>query len=142
MQKLNRMTWDTGLSTGDTSLDSQHKTLINTFNELADAVEDSIDKDKIGKVITALKAYANWHFAYEEDCMEEYHCPIAGKNKKAHAVFIQNFERYEREFAKSDQTTTLAFEMHTDLADWIYSHILAVDSKLYYCIHPTHTPNK
>ncbi len=140
MQRLNRIVWDNALSTGDPGIDDQHRVLINTFNELADAVEGGADKDNIGNIISALKFYASWHFAREEECMGKYHCPVADKNKKAHAVFVQNFERYEKEFAALDQVADLAFDMYTDLADWIYNHILAVDSKLYHCIHPTPGP--
>ncbi len=141
MQKLHRMRWDNALSTGDKGLDDQHKMLIDTFNELADVIEDGSSKDKIGKIISMLKFYANWHFLREEDCMEKYHCPVAGKNKKAHAVFLKNLERYEKEFEKLDRVMDLAMEMHTDLADWIYNHILALDSKLYHSIHPTTDPH-
>ncbi len=137
MPKLNRISWDNALSTGDTSLDDQHRVLIDTFNELADAIEGGANKDNIGKILSVMKFYASWHFSREEDCMEKYHCPVADKNVKAHAIFTKNFINYEQEFNQLQNVTELATRMHTDLADWIYNHILAVDAKLYHCIHPT-----
>ena len=137
MPTLKKISWDDALSTGDESLDTQHRVLIDTFNDLADAIEHGATKDSIGKILSVLKFYAGWHFSREEDCMQKYSCPVAEKNQKAHAVFVQNFNNYQKEFYLSEDVADLATRMHTDLSDWIYNHILAVDAKLYFCIHPT-----
>ena len=125
---------------GESSLDNQHKVLIAIFNDLAGMIESSPSRDSVAKILLALKHYAEWHFSCEEDCMEKYSCPIAGNNKKAHAIFTQRLENYEREFASAGSVREFALHVHNDLARWIYVHILEVDTKLYHSIHSTPFP--
>ncbi|HEY9151632.1 MAG TPA: hypothetical protein VIN60_02010, partial [Anaerolineales bacterium] len=76
----------------------------------------------------------------EEDCMEKYQCPVAVHNKEAHAFFKRRLENYEDEFESAENVTEFAFQVHDDLARWIYVHILEVDAALYHSIHSTNFP--
>ncbi len=136
----NKIAWDEALSTGDDNLDNQHKVLIGIFNDLANIIESGADKDNVSKILLALKYYAGWHFACEEDCMEKYQCPAAGGNKRGHTFFIQRLEHYEQEFYGAGNMTEFALQVHNDLARWIYIHILEIDTHLYHSIHPTSFP--
>ena len=130
-----RLVWDDGMSTGDDEIDDQHKYLINFFNDLAKSITREYALDDIGKVLKVLKFYAAWHFGKEEICMEQYHCPAAEKNLKAHTVFLQKFRGYQEEYEKSGGSMELALKIHDELSDWIVNHIMIVDKQLYPCIH-------
>ncbi len=135
-----KISWDDALSTGDEQLDEQHKILLSIFNDLATSIENGAQKDDIARTLTALKNYANWHFACEEDCMDKYQCPASKINKKAHAIFLQKTEEYEGEFQNAENFMEFALQVHDDLTRWIYTHILEVDASLYHSIHSTRLP--
>lgn len=130
-----RLEWVNALSTGDEGLDNQHKYLVDTLNKLGDVINEGHGSENIARILGILRFYSGWHFGKEEDCMETYHCPAAGKNKKAHAVFIEKFDKFHNEFTNSGGTAELALKIHEEISDWIVNHILIVDGELYPCIH-------
>ena len=142
MYNPRKLIWDDSLTTGDMEIDTQHKFLIETFNNLGDAIQNGSAKDQITKILSALRNYADWHFAKEETCMESYHCPAAMLNKVAHEVFIEKTAKYQREYELSGSSAKLALHIHTELSDWIINHILAVDGQLYQSIHNKPKPKK
>lgn len=137
MTQPTKFTWDDALSTGDPRLDSQHKVLIDIFNDLADIIESGADKASVAKILLALKHYAGRHFNREEDCMDKYQCPMIAINKKAHAYFEQRLQNYEQELETVENMAEFALQVHENPARWIYNHILEVDATLYHSIYST-----
>jgi hemerythrin len=74
--------WDDALSTGDETLDNQHKYLVETLNNLGEAINKGHSADALARILGRLRFYAGWHFGREEECFETYHCPAAEKTKK------------------------------------------------------------
>ena len=134
--------WDDTLSTGDEELDSQHKFLIETLNNLGEAINEGHGMDMISRILGRLRFYAGWHFGLEEECFEVYHCPAAEKNKKAHAVFIEKFEDYSQKYIKAGGSNEMALKIHEEITNWIVNHIIIVDGELFPCIHHYPKPNK
>lgn len=118
------------MTTGVVELDAQHKYLIETFNDLGHSIQKRYDPEDINKVLKVMKYYAEWHFGKEEECMERYRCPFAQKNLKAHAIFMEKFQEYQKEFERSGGSIELATRIHEDLADWISNHIMVLDTQL------------
>ena len=127
--------WDNALSTGEASLDGQHRYLVDTLNKLGDAINEGHGNEELARILGVLRFYSGWHFGREEDCMETYHCPAAEKNKKAHAIFIEKFDKFHKEFTNSGGSNEMALKIHEEISDWIVNHILIVDGELYPCIH-------
>jgi hemerythrin len=125
------MMWRDEMTTGIVELDAQHKYLIDTFNDLGHSIGRRYDPQDINKVLKMMKFYVEWHFGREEECMARFHCPIAKKNNKAHAVFTQKLRAYQKEFEESGGSPEFAVKIHQELADWIFNHILVVDTQLY-----------
>lgn len=130
-----KLNWEDALTTGDMELDAQHRYFIDIFNDLGKAIEERRHEDEIERILGIMQFYANWHFGREDDCMGKYQCPVAGKNTKAHAVFIERLKTYTAEFESSGGSKELALKIHEELSDWIVNHILAIDGQLYPCIH-------
>jgi len=122
--------WDDSFSTGEPSVDLQHRYLIKTINELAEALEKGKGKEAINEILVVTQFYAEWHFQREEDCMERYKCPMAAANKQAHGVFIEKFKTFRENFEKDGATDELAGRMYSELSDWLVNHILKVDKAL------------
>jgi len=142
MYNPRRLAWDDALTTGDMEIDVQHKFLIDTFNDLGDAIQHGAGMGSINKILGVLRHYADWHFGKEEDCMERYHCSAANINKIAHEVFIEKTTNYQKEYELSGDSNELALKIHAELSDWIVNHIMAIDGTLYSCIHHKPKPNE
>lgn len=134
--------WDDALTTGDETIDEQHRYLVETLNSLGEAINEGHGIEAIARILGRLRFYAGWHFGREEECFETYHCPAAEKNKKAHAVFINKFDAYHEDFRTEGGSTKMALKIHEEIADWIVNHILMVDGELYPCIHRRPKPIK
>jgi hemerythrin len=130
-----QLSWVEELTTGNESLDNQHKYLVETLNRLGSAITNGSGKENILKILDTLSFYAGWHFGKEEECMDKYHCPAAEMNKKAHAAFIEKFDKYLKEYMDSGGSDELALKIHESISDWIVNHILSIDGQLYPCIH-------
>lgn len=131
-----KLAWDTSLSTGERSVDVQHKYLIDIINELADAIERQQGAVAVKKILNLLKYYAEWHFGREEMCMERHHCPAAAVNKQAHGWFMATFEGFQDEYRTSGGSQELALRMYGELTTWLVAHIKKIDTQLGGCLHP------
>lgn len=129
------LTWDDALSTGDETLDHQHKYLVETLNDLGKAINEGHGIDMITRILGRLRFYAGWHFEQEEECFDKYECPAAGMNKNAHTAFIEKFDRFHGKFREAGGSNEMALTIHEEISDWIVNHILRVDGELYPCIH-------
>lgn len=49
--------WDKSLETGNPSIDSQHKSLINAINELLDACSQGKGRNEVSKTLNFLQDY-------------------------------------------------------------------------------------
>ncbi len=135
MSESLKITWDESLSTGVRAIDVQHKYLIDLINELAEAIEQGQGSGAVKKILNLLRYYAEWHFEREELCMDRYQCPVAAKNKKAHAYFVETFEGFQAEYRHSGGSEEIARRMYSELTGWLVSHIQGIDNHLGPCVH-------
>lgn len=127
------ITWDDKLNTNDPRIDSQHKVLIDKFNELDEVISVKQSGDirrAAGEVLDFLQFYAAWHFAQEEVMMEQVNCPAAEKNKQAHAEFLQKFGQFYSHWQTTSMDIELARTTYRQLANWVTDHIMAVDVQI------------
>ena len=129
-----KLYWTDEMSTGVVEIDAQHKYLIDFFNDLGHSIQKMYDPDDISKVLKVMRYYAEWHFHKEEECMLRYRCPAADKNTKAHAVFMEKLEGFQKEYDKSGGSAKLATKIHEELANWIVNHIMVLDTQLQGCV--------
>jgi hemerythrin len=81
-----------------------------------------------------LQFYSAWHFEREEQCMEEYQCPVAEMNKVAHAEFIEMFERFYEEWWADSMDMELVQQTFRGVGIWIQNHIQRTDTQLLFCV--------
>jgi hemerythrin-like metal-binding protein len=116
----NRVPWDAAYSTGNDTLDSQHRAILAQCNDLADCMADADPESdpKFQAAYAALMAQADAHFATEAALLQ--HC--ASPMQEAH----QN-ERDEFAYLANDIITTENFEkieLQRFLALWWVGHIV------------------
>jgi hemerythrin len=127
--------WDEAtMATGVPELDAQHKMLFKKFNEFSEAITRKNSLEAAGDILDYLQFYAKWHFGEEEKCMDEYKCPIAANNKKAHAEFREKFERFYTEWQTGNMTAKLAQKTYNELEQWLVHHVARTDTQLRPCV--------
>ncbi len=131
------ITWDETMATGVPNIDAQHKELIQKFNEFSEASSNASGRKMAGEVLDFLQFYAAWHFEREEKLMEQYNCPAAEKNKKAHAEFIDKFGQFYQQWQEASMSFELMQATFSELAKWVEDHIRGVDTQLRFYVKET-----
>jgi hemerythrin len=131
---MQKFAWNESLSTGVRMIDTQHKELIVAINDLAEAIENGQGGVAIKKLLVFLKYYAEWHFDHEQQCAAKHQCPMAAVNEQAHAKFIDMVNTFHIQYRESDANEDIAKQIHQQLADWLVSHILRIDTQIGQCI--------
>ena len=129
------MEWTEALSTGNKTIDEQHKELFAKINGLVQAINHSVCKYKIGDVIKFLEDYIEFHFGEEEKMMLRLSYPGYKAHKGQHEIFKRNFRRLKRELIKLDGgkkpgSYNLSVQTNQIVVDWILEHIAKVDKNL------------
>lgn len=128
-----RLQWSDALSTGNRSIDVQHKYLIDIINELADAIEKGTATQKVKTILNLLHHYVEWHFDREETCMERLRCPALCPNKAAHNEFRDMLKAFTAECAENQATDGTALRIYNALTNWFVNHIQKIDAQLGAC---------
>jgi len=130
--------WSEKFATGSNVIDQQHRMLINHINHLEWMVTSTNlnreDCEYLIHLTSFLQSYAEKHFQYEEECMENYRCPASEKNKQAHAGFLAFFRQFKKRCEAEGFRPEMLRTLHQTLSSWITEHILAVDTRLKPCI--------
>ena len=129
--------WDETMSTGVSIIDEQHKMLFQKFNDFSAAMSGMTARETAGEVLDFIQFYTIWHFGQEEQYMTECHCPIAAKNKKAHAEFKKTFGQFYTQWQSGTMTAELAAKTYTELEHWLVNHIQKIDVQLHKCVNST-----
>src|SRR5512141_352194 len=126
--------WDESMSTGVERLDSQHKQLIAWLNDLLVAMSEGRGRAEIDGLLRQLGGYAALHFGNEEECFEQWRCPMAAQNAAAHKEFIATFQNLRDEYDQTGPTSQLAVRVQGELLRWLTAHIKRTDTSLKPCV--------
>jgi len=131
------ITWDESMSTGLEELDAHHKEIIAKFNEFSAAIEHGYgaDLELAGDILDFLQFYAAWHFRREERCMDQYQCPVAQINKRAHAEFVEKFNLFYEHWQEHGIDINVTYKTFIELEEWIRNHIVGIDTQLRGCVN-------
>lgn len=119
--------WDPRYSVDDAFIDSQHKNIIKAINALIDAIDEGKTGKFCEKLYMALKAYAERHFAHEEQMLLEKHYPDYTNHKEQHRLYILKIDEMHRKFSNDESDIEIELEMLDFLKEWFYKHILKSD---------------
>ena len=124
--------WSDAFATGHDLVDNDHRKLIDSLNELENALKEGAGKETIGKILEFLNNYTREHFAREEAHMQAVACPAYAENCREHTLLISRLDVW---LMRLEQGTsiTLVLEVHREISNWIRGHILKTDCKLRGC---------
>ncbi len=128
------ITWDESMSTGVALIDAQHKMLFQKFNEFSEAIAGEMSQEAAAEILDFLQFYATWHFGREEQCMNEYHCPVAAQNKQAHAEFMATFNGFYLRWQNGTISPELVSKTYQEMESWLTNHVARTDTQLRPCV--------
>jgi len=121
-----RIKWTEQLSVKITLFDNEHKKLIETINNLSDAMGKGEGHKALDTILDELINYTKTHFKHEEDALEKYNFPGLADQKKQHEAFVKKIEDTKKEY--DDGAIALSMPLIDFLTSWIQNHILKTDS--------------
>lgn len=122
--------WDESYSVGIEQIDDQHRALLEMINRLDDAVSGGSDTNIVIDLLRALREYAVYHFATEEELMlagghdrERYR-----RHKAEHKEFVEQLERFG-ENLENGVSHAVAASLLEYLVQWLMEHVLGLDKE-------------
>jgi hemerythrin len=106
-------------------IDKQHRVLIDTLNELHEAMLTRKSNEILTKIIKSLVDYTGFHFSFEEKYMKTYNYAGYNDHKKEHDNFVLRVKDFQRQQAEGK--LMLSMEIMNFLKDWLKNHILGTD---------------
>ena len=118
-------TWTPDLSIGVPNLDDDHRQLIDTLNEVFDALLLGRSSPALRSALSTLNGYVVEHFAREEAWMCEIDDPGLPAHRKEHQALRDHIERIiSLQDMSDDERST---ELLVVLGDWLTGHIANSD---------------
>jgi len=119
--------WNDSYSVGVKEIDKQHLMLVDSLNELFDAMRNREAKEVIGGILKSLSDYIDFHFSYEENVMQKNGYPAFLDHKKKHQVFVENVSGFIKKY--EDGSLMVSMEVMNFLKDWLKTHIMGTDKE-------------
>jgi hemerythrin len=119
--------WEPKYSVNIELIDKQHKTLVDTINQLHEAMKQGKSKEVLGGILDNLINYTKNHFTTEENFFQRFDY----KEKVFHTMEHDGFVKKAVEFKKSFDAgnSMISVEVLNFLSNWIKNHILVNDKK-------------
>ena len=65
----NPLAWAEPFAVGHEAIDRQHRQLLDTINEIDNAIRDGADEDRLAELVKALRLTAEEHFRHENSIL-------------------------------------------------------------------------
>lgn len=119
--------WNTQLTLGINSIDTQHKLLVKYINDLHDAMLDGKGNDILGGILKSLVDYTVRHFDYEENLLAKHGYPDTPAHKEEHVKLCDTVLAFKEKFDAGE--ATVSADIMDFLKDWLMNHILKTDKQ-------------
>ncbi len=119
--------WSTTLSVGITSIDEQHKVLVNLINELHAAMRQRRGANVLNDVLGRLKDYTVKHFKYEEKLFAQHGYPEAEAHAQIHSKLVEKVLDFAEDIRAG--RATVSMDLLRFLKSWLTDHIMGTDKK-------------
>lgn len=117
------------LETGNTTIDSEHKELINAVNKVMADVSQGKGKDSLKQAVTFLNDYTKKHFRNEEQLQLKSSYPDMPNHKVWHKNFIDKLQSISDKLLQEGASSPLVLQL-TNTVSQLITHIKTEDKKL------------
>lgn len=118
------------LETGNATIDSEHRQLIQAVNALLNACSSGKGRAELEKTTRFLSDYTSKHFSHEEMLQKQSHYPDYVNHHRYHEEFKKVVADLTRRLEKEGPTITLVGQVNTAIGGWLVNHIKQEDKKL------------
>ncbi|MCB1857928.1 MAG: hemerythrin family protein [Gammaproteobacteria bacterium] len=119
--------WKDSYSVGVSSLDEDHKKLIELLNQFQIAYKYHTGEEYERHALNELVNYTKYHFEREERMMAEREYPDLEAHKKLHRDMVMEVEKFLKEYESRGHEALEG--VATYLSDWLINHINGIDKK-------------
>ena len=117
------------LRTGNTIIDTEHKTLIQAADDAMQDISNGKGKESIQKTTTFLSEYTKTHFAHEEELQEKSKYPDIVAHKVWHKQFVATLSDTAAKISRDGISSLSVIELTRSIGALI-THIKTEDKKL------------
>lgn len=125
-----RIEWNASFSVNNKEIDSQHKKLIEMYNNLHEAlIQGTTEQTSNTKqeTLALLSEYVVFHFATEEQYMQSIHYPGFDEHLESHTTLTRQIQRIQRDI--ENKSVILSTSILKILRNWITEHICEKDQE-------------
>jgi hemerythrin-like metal-binding protein len=122
------MQWKDDYLVNVREVDTQHKKLVSLVVELDAAMRQGKGRDALGKILTSLVQYTQYHFGTEEKLMAAKAYPAQPYHLEEHRKLTKTVVDFKTQFDKGSVAVTV--QVMTFLEDWLVNHIHKTDKLL------------
>lgn len=123
---MERIDWKEAFSVGIKELDDDHRQWLYIFNRLVDARDEGKGVEALGRILTELVHYTQYHLTHEEYLLTEMGYPEFDAHCAEHKALVGRIEKARADFAggPSDGMTDEILNM---IRGWLVNHIRQSD---------------
>lgn len=117
------------LLTGNSIIDSEHKTLIKAADDAMQSVSAGQGQENLKKNVNFLADYTVTHFKHEEELQTTSKYPDIVAHKAWHKTFVNDLNGIARKIVKDGPSSVMVIEL-TGKISALINHIKTEDKKL------------
>jgi hemerythrin len=136
------MEWREEFATGVDRIDEDHRMIFKMAGDFRAALDAGRGRAVYATLLDSLYVYCRGHFGFEEQCMHEHRCPVAQKNKKAHANFLEALAGFIQRYADNGYDANEARRLTDTVDRWLVDHICNIDIHLKRCVEKNAQPGE
>ncbi|GAA0533544.1 hemerythrin [Rhizomicrobium palustre] len=118
--------WTSSLSVGVYVFDVEHMQLFTLVNDFYESILAGVDKQAIRVILNGLHAYAERHFAHEEEFFDVCRYKKAAEHRMEHARLLVELEAFRNELLDGD-INSIIVNLSDFLVTWSTHHTLSHD---------------
>ena len=117
--------WGDNWATGNETIDSDHKYLVDTINSLTDAVGKKQERTVLLGILRELADFSTKHFAREEVIWQDGGLTSLAGHKEIHRDLLNQINDFVKKF--SDGQVEITVDLMTFLRNWLVEHVFQTD---------------
>lgn len=119
--------WKPEYSVSIESIDKQHQALVTLIAHLQQAMLEGRTKQVVGSIFTSLNRYVKYHFAFEENLLQENGYPGLEAHRGEHAKLIAELKELEGKYVQG--SLHAGAPLMKLLRSWLIDHICVHDKQ-------------
>ena len=117
--------WGPTWFTGNQTIDTDHKMLVQYINELNQAMRKGVGRDIAAEILGKLVQYTIDHFAREEVIWGKGGLRTLEEHKKTHANLVNKVAKFQQDFVSNN--ASLTEDLMSFLREWLIGHVFKTD---------------